>query len=58
MDALCDAVAELTDDKLDEMVPGQDFSYYWMLNGVVAHNTYHSGQVGILRKGFAQAANA
>jgi len=54
---LCDAVAELTDDKLDEMVPGQDFSYYWMLNGVVAHNTYHSGQVGILRKAFVQAAN-
>jgi hypothetical protein len=58
MDALCGAVAELTDDKLDVLVPGQDFSYYWMLNGVVAHNTYHSGQVGILRKAFAQVANA
>ena len=58
MDALCDAVVELKDDKLDELVPGQDFSYYWMLNGVVAHNTYHSGQIGILRKAFTQAQSA
>jgi hypothetical protein len=58
MDALCDAVAELKDDKLDELVPGQDFSYYWMLNGVVHHNCYHSGQIGILRKAFVATANA
>lgn len=50
IDALCGAIVELPDEKLDELVPGQDFSYYWMLNGVVHHNTYHSGQIGILRK--------
>jgi len=58
MDALCDAVVELPDAKLDELVPGQDFSYFWMLNGVVHHNTYHSGQVGILRKAFVEAQTA
>jgi len=58
MDALYDAVLELPDEKLDELVPGQDFSYFWMLNGVVHHNTYHSGQVGILRKAFAEAQAA
>lgn len=58
MDALCDAVAEFDESKLDEAVPGQEFSYYWLLNGVVHHNTYHSGQVGILRKSFAQAQGA
>ena len=58
MDALCDAVVEFPDEKLDELVPGQEFSYFWMLNGVVHHNTYHSGQVGILRKAFVEAQSA
>jgi uncharacterized damage-inducible protein DinB len=58
MDALCSEVMELDESKLDENVPGQEFSYYWLLNGVVHHNTYHSGQIGILRKAFAQTASA
>jgi hypothetical protein len=58
MDALCGAVVELEDAKLDEIVPGQEFNYYWLLHGVVHHNTYHSGQVGLIRKSFVQAEGA
>ena len=58
MDALCGAVAELGDEKLEEIVPGQEFNYYWLLHGVVHHNTYHSGQIGILRKSFAESQAA
>jgi uncharacterized damage-inducible protein DinB len=52
MDALCGAVAELPDEKLDQLVPGQEFNFYWLLHGVVHHNTYHSGQIGLIRKSF------
>jgi uncharacterized damage-inducible protein DinB len=49
-EALLGAVAELQEDKLWENVEGQEFSYYWLLHGVVQHSVYHAGQVGLLRK--------
>jgi uncharacterized damage-inducible protein DinB len=49
-EALLGAVTELQEDKLWENVEGQEFSYYWLLHGVVQHSVYHAGQVGLLRK--------
>jgi uncharacterized damage-inducible protein DinB len=49
-EALLGAVAEIEEDKLWENVEGQEFSYYWLLHGVVQHYVYHTGQIGLLRK--------
>jgi hypothetical protein len=50
-EALCGAVAEMQEDKLWENLEGQDFTYYWLLHGVVQHSVYHAGQIGLLKKG-------
>jgi uncharacterized damage-inducible protein DinB len=49
-EALLGAVAELAEDKLWENVEGQEFSYYWLLHGLVQHCVYHTGQIGLLKK--------
>lgn len=51
-EALLAAVAELPEDKLWENVEGQEFSYYWLLHGVVQHYVYHTGQIGLIKKSF------
>lgn len=52
-EALVGAVSELQEDKLWELLDGQDFTYYWLLHGVVQHNVYHAGQIGLIRKGLS-----
>jgi hypothetical protein len=47
---LVDALAKLTDDQLDGIVPGRDFTFYILLHGVVQHSLYHAGQIGLLKK--------
>jgi uncharacterized damage-inducible protein DinB len=49
-EALLGAVAEIEEDTLWENVDGQEFSYYWLLHGLVQHYVYHTGQIGLLRK--------
>ena len=44
------AVASLDAARLNEKVPGEAYSIYFMLHGVVQHNLYHAGQIAILRK--------
>ncbi len=34
-------------------LPGMEFNMYWLLMGVVQHNVYHAGQIGLLKKSFA-----
>jgi uncharacterized damage-inducible protein DinB len=49
-EALLGAVGELAEDKLWENVEGQEFTYYWLLHGLVQHSVYHAGQIGLLKK--------
>ncbi len=44
------ALNRLTDDRLDERVPGTAYSIYFLLHGVVQHNLYHAGQIALLKK--------
>jgi len=44
------AVRTLEDAKLDEFAGGAEFTYYFLLHGVVQHNLYHAGQIAVLRK--------
>jgi hypothetical protein len=51
MEALIAAVGELPDDRLWPNLDGFEFNTYWLLMGVVQHNAYHAGQIGLLKKG-------
>lgn len=41
------------DEFLEDVVPGRDYTYYDLLHGIINHDTYHSGQIMILRKALA-----
>jgi len=47
---LVGAVRQMDEAKLDEIVAGKEFSYYFLLHGVVQHNLYHAGQIALLKK--------
>jgi uncharacterized damage-inducible protein DinB len=53
---LCEAVQDLTDDKLDRPVAGKNYSFYVLLHGVVQHNLFHAGQIALLKKLARKAA--
>jgi hypothetical protein len=46
-----DAVARLQTDDLDKKVAGKKHTIYAEVHGVLQHNTYHAGQIALLRKG-------
>lgn len=52
MSALIAAAGEIPDDNLWPNLDGFEFNIYWLLTGVVQHNAYHAGQIGLLRKAF------
>jgi uncharacterized damage-inducible protein DinB len=47
--ALEAAIAGLSDDRLSENAPGQTFSLYRLLHGVIQHDAYHAGQIALIR---------
>lgn len=47
---LADEVRGLPDAKFEERVPGRDYALGVMLAGVVEHDSYHGGQIAILKK--------
>jgi uncharacterized damage-inducible protein DinB len=47
---LREAVARFAPSRLNEIVPGKDYSFYVMLHGVAQHATYHAGQISLLNK--------
>ena len=47
------AIAELTDERLRERVPGEGYTVYVMLHGVIQHDLYHAGQIALLKKALA-----
>lgn len=47
---LTKAVAALEEGRLDEKVKGRRESHYVLLQGIIHHDLYHAGQIGILKK--------
>lgn len=47
---LMTVVANFPEQKLDQQVPGKDYSYSVMLHGAAQHALYHAGQIAILKK--------
>jgi uncharacterized damage-inducible protein DinB len=48
--ALRDAVAKLPAARLHDKVPGESHSYWHELLGLLHHESYHAGQISLLRK--------
>ena len=44
------AIAELTDERLRETVPGKEYTVEYMLRGLMRHHVYHAGQIALLKK--------
>ena len=44
------AVAQCSEARLAELVPGQKMSIYVMLHGIVQHDLYHAGQIALLQR--------
>jgi len=47
---LCDAVARLSSERLEEKAPGQKHSNFSLVIGVLQHNVYHTGQIAMLKR--------
>jgi uncharacterized damage-inducible protein DinB len=47
---LVEAVRQFPEDRLGDLVPGKEFDYYFLLHGIAQHNTYHAGQIAILKR--------
>ncbi len=44
------AILQLGDDRLEDQVPGTDYTFYYLLHGVVQHDLYHAGQIALLKR--------
>ncbi|WP_128543589.1 DinB family protein [Larkinella soli] len=38
------------DEFLEDIVPGRDYTYYDLLHGIINHDTYHAGQISLIKK--------
>jgi uncharacterized damage-inducible protein DinB len=43
------ALANFPDERLGDIVPGREYSFYYLLHGVAEHNLYHAGQMAMLK---------
>ncbi len=44
------ALRTLDPKELDDQVPGSEHTWYGLLHGVLQHDIYHLGQIGLLKK--------
>src|SRR5579872_5921782 len=44
---LARAIEMLSDEKLQETVPGREYNFYHLLHGIVQHSLYHAGQIAV-----------
>ena len=49
-DALSEVIAHLDDSRLSDILPGTEYSVYFLLHGVIQHDLYHAGQIALLKK--------
>lgn len=47
---LMDAVRNMPEERLAEIVSGKDYDFYFMLHGGAQHIAYHGGQISLLKK--------
>ncbi len=47
---LLDLLAMIPDTRLDDIVGGRKYSFRVLLYGIIQHDTYHQGQIALVRK--------
>ena len=47
---LREAVRALPESSLEHQTPGKDYSFAFLLHGVIQHTIYHAGQIALLKK--------
>ncbi len=47
---LREVVGRLDEARLADIVPGTQYSVYFLLHGVIQHDLYHAGQIVLLKK--------
>lgn len=47
---LINLLAVTPDNRLNDIVSGRDYSFRFMLYGIIQHDTYHQGQIALLLK--------
>ncbi len=48
--ALLQAVLQFPEARLNDVVPGRDYDFSFMLHGAAQHAAYHGGQIALLKK--------
>ena len=43
-------VKDLSDDTLDQIVPGRKYSYYYLLMGIIEHDVWHTMQIKFIKR--------
>jgi uncharacterized damage-inducible protein DinB len=46
---LVNNVSRLPDSDLAKIIPGTEYTYYFLLHGIVQHNLYHAGQMSLIK---------
>jgi uncharacterized damage-inducible protein DinB len=54
---LLERIMELEDAFLDTVVPGRAYTFYVLLQGIIQHDVYHSGQIALLKKHLTAGAD-
>jgi len=44
------SLRSVDDSRLAENITGRDYSFYFLLHGIVHHDLYHVGQIALLKK--------
>lgn len=53
-EALIEFIGSLDNEQLDQTLPGQSYSVFELLNGLLQHDAYHLGQMVLLKKWMSQ----
>jgi hypothetical protein len=49
-DRFVEAIRAFPVERLEEIVPGAKFDFYFLLHGIAQHNIYHAGQISLLKR--------
>ena len=47
---LAQAIEAFSDARLQEIVPGREYDFYYLFHGIVQHSLYHAGQIALNMK--------
>jgi len=53
-DELLKIISEQSDELLDQTVPGKNFNFRFLLEGITQHDIYHLGQITLLKTQYGQ----